>query len=268
MQQRDERRAAARPSLLSSEQQAEADRNRILRTMDGDGAKPAGARSSVLRWAVAGLVVVAVFAGAAVWMGGKEVEPMHFSSAAPAPAVQPVAAAPLPEKVAEVQPEPEVSAAAILEDTPAIAEKEKSLKEMLAAPSPSTASPTQAHNELSKILEATPAHTAATADKTSHSNAVAKKPHVQKAPVIAKKVEPAPKAAPRVDSDVTLLAALVAHSHARPAADRSSAAQKLKQCKQMSAADAEQCRDKLCSGTAKDEAECKAPSAEKANAAS
>ena len=67
----------------------------------------------------------------------------------------------------------------------------------------------------------------------------------------ATKVEP--------DSDVTLLAALVAHAQANPPDAAGTTQARLKQCKPMkNNADAEQCRAQVCAGRWKSDADCKA----------
>jgi hypothetical protein len=61
------------------------------------------------------------------------------------------------------------------------------------------------------------------------------------------------------DSNVTLLAALVVHLQAKPAPGTrpSTPAKQLKQCRQLNDAGAEQCRVRLCAGSARKGAECK-----------
>jgi hypothetical protein len=159
-----------------------------------------------------------------------------------------------------------VSTAAILEDTQPAAQK--------AAPA---ADKKPADDELSKLLEPkadVPAHVAVKAApkkpvlvaRAAHAKAAAK-PHTQTAmtmnvePVLAKKKPLAhPKAVVQPDSDVALLAALVAHSKATQPKRPTGIGAKLLQCKTLgSVAEAEQCRARLCSGSAKNDSECKAP---------
>lgn len=66
--------------------------------------------------------------------------------------------------------------------------------------------------------------------------------------------------APEVDSDVALLAALVAHSKVSQGAAPTPAALKLKECKTRgSVAEADDCRARLCAGAARTDAACKPP---------
>ena len=80
-------------------------------------------------------------------------------------------------------------------------------------------------------------------------------------PVLKKKKAVAhPRAVAQTDSDVALLAALVAHSKATQPKRPSGIRAKLLQCKTLgSVAEAEQCRARLCAGSARNSSECKAP---------
>ena len=74
MQHSDERPpTSGRPSLLSLDQQAEADRHRILSSLDnkpGQSAAPsAKSGKGVAVWIAAGVAVLALSAGAVMWLG-------------------------------------------------------------------------------------------------------------------------------------------------------------------------------------------------------
>lgn len=269
MQHSDERpTSSGRPSLLSSEQQAEADRHRILSGLDSKSEADTGAgkaRRGKLRWVVAAVAVSAIVAGSAVWLAGEGEKEIVLAGTAPLPSTAAPAAA-LASEPPPATPQPdEVSTAAILEDAQTSAPK--------AAP---VVDKKPADDELSKLLEPkvdAPAHVAVKAApkkpvlvaKAAHAKAAAK-PHPQTAmtmniePVLKKKPVAHPKAVVQADSDVALLAALVAHSKATQPKRPTGIGAKLLQCKTLgSVAEAEQCRARLCAGSAKHDSECKAP---------
>lgn len=221
-----------------------------------------------MTWLVAGAAVLAMGAGSMVWLTSEGEKEIVLAGTAPLPSTAAPAAALASEPVPHVEAE-EVSTAAILEDAPVIAPKVADKKAPV--------------DELTKMLErpaAAPVRVAAkpppkkpVVAKAAHAKA-ADKPHPTAMasniePVIKKK--PAvvtAKAQPRQDSDVALLAALVAHSKAvQP--KKTGPAAKLQQCKTLaSVAEADQCRARLCASTAKSEPECKAPSLAKASSES
>lgn len=265
MQHSDERpQSSGRPSLLSTEQQAEADRHRILGGLDG---KPKGStagaaksRRGKLNWLAAGATVLALGTGSALWLSAEGEKEIVLAGTAPLPSA-PAPAAALAAEPVKLTPEPEeVSSAAILEDAPVVA----------SAP---------ADDELSKMLEPkadapAPARVAVTAAPKKHVALakVAAKPHAPTAmamnvePVLRKKPPAHSKAVAPEDADVALLAALVAHSKATQAKRPGGAAAKLRQCKTLgSVAEAEQCRARLCAGSAKNESQCKGPNLAKAS---
>ena len=308
MQHNDERpTTSGRPSLLSAEQQAEVDRQRILGGPDDNPTGPNGSKRKYSWLAAALVAVVAIGSGSAVWLAGESDAPIVLASHAALPAT-PAPAAPLasdpappldnatPLLVDGGRPNPEadnVPTAAILEDMPA-----------LVAEIPTAQVKKTDEDELTRLLDQPPAEAVATIPviaATQPAKPVAKpvvkaenKPvpalvkmadkAVAKKTVIAKaaQAKPAPKAAqarqerhplaaaqtkkknevhPRaqVDSDVALLAALVAHSKANQPR-RPAAAEKLRQCRALaSASEAEACRVRVCASSAKKEAECKAP---------
>lgn len=146
------------------------------------------------------------------------------------------------------------SAAATIQDDGAA--QQQSLRDMLNAPPPAKATPSapklakhdgKAHSRPDKAEKP-----ARTADKSSSRSAARTAARSGKAAPPAK-AQPAP--AP--DSDVALLAALVAHTHAtRPAKQPEPLSAKLKQCRQLNAKGAEQCRVRTCA-SAKDDPLCK-----------
>ena len=141
------------------------------------------------------------------------------------------------------------SAAAIQDEKPA---KQQSLREMLNAPSPAHAkapAPKLARNE---------GKPRAKAEKASRSTEKAGRTVARSAPRSSKAAPPAKaKQAPAPDSDVALLAALVAHTQAsRPSRQPETLSAKLKQCRQLSTRGAEQCRVRTCA-SAKDDPLCK-----------
>ena len=266
MQHSDERpQSSARPSLLSSEQQAEADRQRILSGLDGKpegaGAAAEQARRAKLTWLAAGAALVAIVAGSAVWLSGEDEIEIVRAGMAPLPsaAAPAVALASEPPMVAEAEV---VSSAIIVDDAPAIAAKsddkaaDEAMSKLLApkAAAPVPVAAKAAPKKRVAVAKAAPVNPVA---KRRAHTAMAK----NFAPTLKKKPVVHPKAVVQTDSDVALLAALVAHSKATQPKHPVGIAGKLQQCKTLgSVAQAEQCRARLCVGGAKSEAECKAPS--------
>lgn len=264
MQRDDERPpSTGRPSLLSKQQPADADRNNILNGLEGKPARAAAVKTTKRRakfamGAVAGVALLVLAVGAfALLSGDHDAEPAlaHAAAAAaatpitPAPAVEPAAPAP--------------ATAVIVEETAAVspaADNTRSLKDML-NDTPETAK--QPPDELTAALERP--HAAATAKaKPKLAQAAEHKKTEQRAAKttkVAQKTEPAKakaKAAP--DSDVALLAALMAHVQAgQPSKAPSTPAYQLKQCGLQNEAGAAQCRAHLCANAARKEPECKNP---------
>ncbi len=286
MQHSDERPpTSGRPSLLSMDQQAEADRHRILSGLDS---KPAGttagagkSRRGMYTWLAAGVTVLALGAGSSLWLMSEGEKEIVAAGSAPLPAAassDTATTSEAPMRGTAV----DVPAAAILTDVPASAPK-----------ADTAANKQQAIDELTKMLEhgmpasqakdgtasasadaapaavtrpAAPAH--AVKPVRPVAKAVPKKPVVlapasnvtprpRHAAVTPPKKKVEPKAAVPVDNDVALLAALVAHSKATQPKTGTGVAAKLQQCKSLdSAAEASQCRARICAG-AKSEAACK-----------
>ncbi|QYF92754.1 hypothetical protein KY495_18785 [Massilia sp. PAMC28688] len=307
MQHSDDRPpASGRPSLLSAEQQGEAERQRILSGLDN---KPslttAGAdkaRSGALKWVAAGAAVLALTAGAGAWLVSEGEKEIVLAGTAPLPATPPPAAALVSEPAPLTPPGEEVSTAAILQDTPVMAEPapatppaldkdgdelqsmlEQGLPDapkaaagtpLVLADAPPYAGEKRAPGPEKAVPAAKAAKPAADKSKPPASKAAVKKTATAKNDAKARskntaasaKKKPAPaKPAPKIDSDEALLAALVAHSKATQPKRATGVAAKLKQCKTLgSVADAEQCRAKLCAGSARKEAECKSSRVAKA----
>lgn len=261
-----------RPSLLSTGPQAEPERQRILSSLDGTGAKPAGkpaakpaaaasqapqGRSRGLVWGALGLGALVV--GAVVFAltsAGGDTEPVLASAPAqhvpdhaavaapttpPAPAA-PVAAqaeaagandaAPLAALTASATPEP--STAAILND---VAEAPANpLADMAPPPRHAVAKKADAKEKPGRKAEA----------KAEQPRLAQQK---------AKEKSPSRPARSAADSDVVLLSALMAHI--QPANRKATPAEQLKVCKQYNAAGEAQCRVRVCEAAGLKEPACK-----------
>jgi len=217
---------------------------------------------------LAALLVLVAGGGAAAWMNSTDSGPERVAAA---PAVAP--APPPARATASVPPAeaPDVSTAAILHDTSAAEDKP--------VPALKSAAPVKdSDSSLAAALESKPAarvdapaakpakssDDAKAARAREHRLAVREREEKQRADkhplarkVVAKAAEKKAKQPDADnDSDVALLAALVAHSKnsqaAKPAAE-SADARKLRQCKALdSVAEADACRARLCGGSAKE----------------
>ncbi|MCE3605073.1 hypothetical protein LXA47_15835 [Massilia sp. P8910] len=280
--------AFRRPSLLSEEQQEAAARAGAQARKEAEAADSARlkadqAKRSKTRWMTGAAALLAVCAGGGAWLAldaGKPAAVVTVAAARPdpAPALKPAAPA--------VPTESEVSAAAILGHgaAPPAPAKGESLKDMLNAP----AAPKAKGDELDQLLAGSPAAPMsgelkgalqASAKGAVHGHPAAVSREASKKPVLLAKSAPAKalppkgalakpgplKAAPvkaAPGDDASLLAALVAHSREGSGGTASNAGASqtsLRQCKQLNAAQAEQCRVRLCAGTAKDDPQCKSP---------
>jgi len=266
------------PSLLTPAQQAEAERNRILSTLEAtDGERkrtPKAARPleatpaarTPWAWLVFGVMVAIVAGGAGLWYGQRSVpaSPLVMAAAAPSPS-QPEAA-PAPTPAATAAPA-QVSAATIQDESPAHAGAAggQSLSEMLEA-APAVAPTSPPHNApagadsdmLSQALEA-PSGAALAAAAAVPALLKAERKTVKTAQKAPAKPKPAPrrvaakKAAPAApqDTDAVLLSALIAHANAaEPPAKkaRPSLEQELKACRSGSKAALAACRERACEG--------------------
>jgi hypothetical protein len=289
----EQQEAAARASA-QARQAAQAADSAALKA-DSAARKADRARRSKKGWLAGGVALLVACAGVGAWVALDGAKPAEVSlaaapEAAPAKAAEAVEAA--PAKTAEH--ESEVSAAAILDHgaAPAAAVKRESLKEMLDAPAPPAApaaaktgadeldqllasSPPDAPEEQLKGALHAPSKPVPREQKAAVAGAVKKPVLLAKAaPAKPLPAKPAPgkepgakevpgKAAPAKAApgdDASLLAALVAHSKeggASAASNPGAAPTSLRQCKQLNAAEAEQCKVRLCAGSAKDDPQCK-----------
>ena len=267
MQRDDERPpSTGRPSLLSKEQPADVDRNNILNGLESKSGKPARAatvpaakgRNKLVWGAAVGLGVLALVIGAAAWISAES--DANSALADVAAARTPITPPPAPAEAPVVEP----ATATIVEETAAVsppADNTRSLKDVLNDTPGATKPP---RDELTAALERP--HAAAKpkpklAQATEHKKA--DKPQAKATRVAQKSEQPAKaKAAP--DSDVALLAALMAHVQAgQPSKAPSTPAYMLKQCGLQNEAGAAQCRAHLCANAARKEPECKNPAAVK-----
>ncbi len=239
---------AGRPSLLSPDQQAEADRHRILSGLENNPEESAGrGRKGFFAWLLAGVAVLALGAGAGLFLVSADEKEIVFAAtpplpAKPAPAVALATDIPVVRGMAD-----DVAAAAILYDGPVIestaqAAEQKpgpdALADMLA---PAVAQAPPATPAVARPAKAKPAARAVkpTAHAVKPARVAAKAPP-RKATSGKKKAEAKP-AAP-IDTDVALLAAVVAHSKST-APQGTGAATRLRQCKSLgTAAEAMQIR--------------------------
>lgn len=266
--------SGGRPSLLSAEQQAEADRHRILSTLDGKpgatpaapsaAAAPAKGRNGLVVWGTVGVGVLAVVGGALAWMANTPDEQSAAIATAPAPA--PVSVANAAPAAAAAPAEPEVSTAAILEETAAVSPpaevKLPALKDMLEGPG----KPESGHDQLTQALERPSAKAPVVAHAEHKPERKAEKVKLAQKSAAKEKAVAKAEARQPADNDVTLLAALMAHLQTRPPVKKTSTpAEQLKTCKQYNAAGEEQCRARLCAADAKKEPECKAAPIAKAS---
>lgn len=277
------RPGAGRPSLLSADQAPKQEDRSILSQLDGRSAParaaPApvrhdhhqrGVRAAVFAIAIAGIGTLAWLA-----MGSVNESADASLAAAHAPARVPPMAAPAQAEVAAtsapapaLEAAPPAPAAATIQDdltaafdvagtsqpAPAVKAEQHDLASLLDAPA---AAPAPAL----KLARAAPGKTAGTKKPATDKPARAEKARVSTAkPKVAQKPsaqKPAPskKSAPAVDSDVAILAALLAHTKTPEAG---SPEEIYKRCAtNATAAEVQRCRVRVCQGSAKGAAECK-----------
>lgn len=251
----DSPRLPARPSLLTQAQQAEADRNRILTTLEGGNTgSPVRARrgSLALRGGMGAVAALLLLLAAGVWLGqrgeraGDDAAP---AAPLPLPAATAAPAAVAPPAVASIHDEAPSGAVA----------PQQSLSEMLDAGATATAATAAAGNAraahpddvLSKALETPSPPPAAVKPAVKAPRPAAKKP-----PVKGPAATPARRAE---DSDVALLSALLAHTQAAPVPKKTASGLRtqLQQCATLKRDAAVACRARACQGHA-DNAQCKA----------
>lgn len=255
-----------RPSLLSTGPQAEPERQRILSSLDGNGAKPsagkpaaaapkpaAQGKSRGLVWGALGLGALVV--GAVVFAltsTGHDAGPALAAATpdhVPAPAAQPAAPA--------TAAAPETAGAAAVDNAAPLAALTSS-----ATPEPSTAAilndvAEPPANPLADM--APPARHAVAKNGDAREKAVrkseAKAEQARLAQQKAKEKSSARPARREADSDVVLLAALMAHM--QPTNRKATPAEQLQVCKQYNAAGEEQCRARVCEAAGRKEPACK-----------
>jgi hypothetical protein len=272
LQSSDERGARpGKPSLLTPAQQAEADRNRILTKLEHGRADVAGAKGSrnrILAWGGVSVAAVALLTGGGLWLfGERTAEVPHQVSYAvtPAPAVAP--SSPSPAGV-----DAGASAAVIHDEVPGAV-----------TPVVALAAPAQpvAATAAGGPLDAAPAPKPGPADlkaalENGSVDAKSKPARLAGSPTRPSgKTRPSTEsrrhavAAEQQDSDVALLSALVAHTHAGRAAEEPapppapkprtrSVKDELKSCGKLKSKKARQCRVEACSGHHKSDPSCKA----------
>jgi hypothetical protein len=233
-QSNETRKAAGRPSLLSAEQQNALESQPVLPAVV-PLAEEAPRRKHL--WLVAGLSVLAIGAAfAVVQFGDGQAEPpaaiaaaapTHLVAATQAPTAQPAEPAP---PVAASSPAPAVATIVDEAPPPLEAKPKESLAQMLESGVPPAAKPAAAKPVQKPVKE----KTVRTSDKAIAA------------------------AAPEQDTDVELLAALVAHAKFDTSANaRLSLPKALEQCKKQGKQDAAFCRIRVCEGRWKKD-ECRA----------
>lgn len=257
MHQRDDSRPdSRRPSLLSADQSATADAHSILNQLDGkSGAAKPAASPHTGRWLAGGGVLVAALGGLGLaWIYQAPVRhatELRLADAAPPP---PQVAAPVSRPAPVVEP---VSAATILDAAPmdVPGAGEKTLQQALGAV-PADGGP---KGELVALLDKpseAPAVAKAAPKKKAEPVKTASKEKKAAPKAVAAKSKPVRRTEPAADSDVALLAALLAHSKTTRAHEAEQEA--FRRCAALpSRSEAQRCRTRLCEGSAKGAPECK-----------
>jgi len=265
------------PSLLTSAQQAEAERNRILSTLEAsDGerkrapktapaASPGAAARIPWAWLMFGIVVAVAAGGAGLWYGQQSASAPTVLAASAQQAESAPVSTPMAASAPATEVDPAPSAATIQDDGAAHAAQGagQSLSDMLEA-DPGAASAPGAHasaaqpdaapgangDVLSQALEAPSgaalaAAAAAPAVARAAPKAAPAKPKPPVKRVAARKAAPAAQ-----DTDAMLLSALIAHANAAepPKKARPSLEQELKACRKQPKADLAACRERACDG--------------------
>jgi hypothetical protein len=267
---------SGKPSLLTPAQQAEADRNRILTKLEhgrADHGAGSGPRNRILAWGGAGVAAVALLAGGGFWLSSERSadlprQPANIVAPVPmaAPASVSVPAADAAPSAATIHDEALATGllAAAPAAIPVTATATAPAAGTEAGPVPGESAqartPKAAPVDLKKALE-----TGSIDAKAKPAKVAASKPAVKvKAPTDAARDTAKNEQA---DSDVALLSALVAHTHATRAAEEPAAAPKerarsakeeLRACRKLKGKKARQCRVEACTGNWKTEPSCKA----------
>ena len=247
-------RPGSRPSLLTPAQQADASRNGISLNLRGG---PAAAKPSprpgrrLLVWGGLTLGVLAMLAGGGAWYSQShsgDQALINVASAVPISNSKTVNLADVP--AAELLAA--VPAAAINDEVPA---SPKGMPGADAEPAPKAGA-----DVLSKALEAPSLFAAAkTVDAPANGGQPAPEPELKKTLARLQPQRRAKPKSPKPDSDVTLLAALMAHAQANPESKNNAprVQAQLQQCLKMSSPAAEKCHVRVCAGRTKTHAECK-----------
>jgi hypothetical protein len=294
----------SRPSLLSEQAQAPqaADSQSILSKLDGraspSGLSPVPRKPGRMSGMAAAIVAAVVLGGGVLaWAlqdGSEQAGTSLAAAATPVPAPVPMpavstgdaastaAGAPVGEQAA--LPESEVSAATILDEAPggAVAATAAALTLGAAA---AVHTPDDGKSALAEVSDK-PAAPAVQAGKPGADGGnVRSKPPARKKSEPARvarkdkahasdrkttlaathRKKPAARAPAQVDTDVALLAALLAHSKASGAPNAGKTAAEYRRCSTLDSAGANKCRERLCEGSARARAECKALRADKAS---
>ena len=253
-----------RPSLLSADGPSESGSNRILGVLDENaGTVPGAARARRVNigWLARCVAVLAIVAGASAWWTAHNHKIVVLASTVPAPSAPASAPVSAPD---EPDGDP-MSTAAVLHDVPQAAsatapdqiEKKRPPEQGSAALPPLVMLP-------AVVPDAPPTPAPAVTERVEKQQGPASGARVAGKDAVPTTRAPAPKRAAEVqDSDVTLLAALVAHSKANEPRRGTTAAQ-LKQCTALgTAVEVQNCRARACAGNV-DVSECRTVPAAKA----
>jgi hypothetical protein len=246
--------------LLTPAQQEEADRNRILSTLESGSSagKPAAKRGRArLAWAGLGVALLGMAVGIGTYVTRENAQSEVMTSVAAASKDLPPTPAPSAAAPAEVSADEVLASAApaaVINDDPAARQapvKQESLSEMLNAGGAPAAKP--GHDELSKALETPSAGAPAPAKSAAKP---VPKPKPKPAVKEVKKAPSEPATTPEQESDIALLSALVAHAQAADKAEapkkpRLSLKEQLAQCKKFGKTKAAECRERICEGRTK-----------------
>lgn len=270
MQRKEEISKVSRPSLISAAEQEQADRSRILSTLESGIAAPARTRATPrLAWVGMGAVALVLAIGAGAWIlqergDGQPVMADEGALAASAQQMTPQPAAPAHE----------ASAAALIQDDHEAQQApppEESLQDMLERPEPASLGDGKVLSEALEspaglVAGAAAGASAAAAPRARPKPAAAGKPAARGAVKPAKAAGPAAspeqaEAARAQENDVLLLSAVMAHATEdepapasapaptpKPKQAKPTLARQLAQCERLGKARAAQCRARVCAG--------------------
>ncbi len=242
-----------RPSLLSLDQQAEADRHRILAELDEEEADLKTGPRGMFRWIAIGGVVAALSMVGGVLLSGEEDKPIVPAVVAASPAMQ----EPAVNATAHRGPGAEVNegrAAPLLDDEPIMAAPASTPVLPLLLDTPTLVAAPVKHAVAPERVK--PARAIKTAKATPRKKVPKSKPKALKQPRTSGNKQVTVNVPTPGDTEVALLAALVTHSKATQA--KNGVAAKLKQCKSLVRAVQRTCRMRVCAAV-KGAPECKSP---------